>query len=211
MVHKYTQPTGPGTTRMMVSRSSISPFVRLQSAPLRRAMKRQSKQQLRPQTYCCSFPPSVRLSALLGLAGTEGCIFQPIWFGRKQVPGLGWNSETGQVWGWPPNRRPSCWSVHAGLVLNKCCTEVFFLWFDLQNEHVLKLWSWILGGSQLHLQRAIVMYPCKVRDDLKRFLDSMMSKSGKLRKLVSELNKHYSGDPAAKQWLSWRNKILSIL
>ena len=43
------------------------------------------------------------------------------------------------------------------------------------------------------------MYPCKVRDDLKRFLDSMMSKSGKLRKLVSELNKHYSGDPAAKQ------------
>lgn len=55
------------------------------------------------------------------------------------------------------------------------------------------------------------MYPCKVRDDLKRFLDSMMSKSGKLRKLVSELFKSYAGDPAAKQRLSWRNKILNTI
>lgn len=39
----------------------------------------------------------------------------------------------------------------------------------------------------------------QVRDDLKRFLESMMSKSGKLRSLVRELRSSYSKDVAAQQ------------
>ena len=39
----------------------------------------------------------------------------------------------------------------------------------------------------------------QVRDDLKRFLESMMSKSGKLRSLVRELRSRYSKDVAAQQ------------
>ena len=39
----------------------------------------------------------------------------------------------------------------------------------------------------------------QVRDDLKRFLESMMSKSGKLRSLVRKLRSSYSKDVAAQQ------------
>jgi hypothetical protein len=41
----------------------------------------------------------------------------------------------------------------------------------------------------------------QVRDDLKRFLDSMMSKSGKLRSLIRELRNSYSKGVAAMQFL----------
>ena len=49
-------------------------------------------------------------------------------------------------------------------------------------------------------------YIHQVRDDLKRFLDSMMSKSGKLRALVKELGDKYSKDSAAGQPLHWFRK-----
>ena len=139
--YKYLQPTGPGTTRMTGSRSSISPFVRLQSARLRPVMKRQSKRKLRPPAYWGSFPPSVGVSALVGLAGSGGCIFQPIWLGRRQVQGPGWNSEAGPVWGQPPIGRPPCWSVHAGLVLKKVvalkglyCVTRFSTWTCIKKK-----------------------------------------------------------------------------
>ena len=47
--------------------------------------------------------------------------------------------------------------------------------------------------------------PCQVRDDLKRFLESMMSKSGKLRSLARDLRKSYSQDAAAMQPLWLKN------
>ena len=48
--------------------------------------------------------------------------------------------------------------------------------------------------------------PLQVRDDLKRFLESMMAKSGKLRSLIRELRKGYSKDVAAMTLLSF-NKV----
>jgi hypothetical protein len=39
----------------------------------------------------------------------------------------------------------------------------------------------------------------QVKDDLGRFLESMMSKSGKLRSLIRELRSKYSSDSAATQ------------
>ena len=41
----------------------------------------------------------------------------------------------------------------------------------------------------------------QVRDDLKRFLDSLMSKSGKLRSLIRELRTSYADDDAAQKSL----------
>lgn len=46
-----------------------------------------------------------------------------------------------------------------------------------------------------------------MRDDLKRFLESMMAKSGKLRALIRELRTAYSGDVAATQFLFWVMKV----
>ena len=44
-----------------------------------------------------------------------------------------------------------------------------------------------------------------MRDDLKRYMDSLMNKSGKLRSLIRELREKYAGDAAATQFLCLKN------
>ena len=52
---------------------------------------------------------------------------------------------------------------------------------------------------------------CQVRDDLKRFLESMMAKSGKLRSLIRELRNSYSKDIAAMQFLFLNSLVIEIV
>ena len=92
--------------------------------------------------------------------------------------------------------------VRDGTIINQ---RFLFLEIAIHGRGVIQAWCCTVTGQlRKFVETHVQCFPTphvKVRDDLKRFLDSMMSKSGKLRSLIRELRTSYVGDDSAMQTL----------
>lgn len=76
--------------------------------------------------------------------------------------------------------------------------EVYVIWFVITLQIVAIYWTFH-HLTHAYVMVSLVVFLLQVKEKIKKFLEAMVQKSGKIRALIREINEHYSGSDMLKR------------